>query len=982
MTAVHEVHCASSGKTFAVQIPEAEDSVKSLRQKLAGLAAIPVDDQIILYGPPFAPLDKRRSLSAHGLPSDNKSIFMYDRRMLASDAKAPPPVRLEPQEIPVPTTPAVDMSESTRALSQSTSPLLKALAEYDKQIGTSLLISQAYCNGAALRLKACEQCVAQQEIQSKAVQAAVTNLESHARQMNKRFESFRRKFSDAKLQHQHTLHSFDADLNQLLQIKLHAALQTKERQTLYDCVPVDRERQWAIECEKTLAHLSDKVETLSVLHSEVDSGVAQLSSTMPSPIISSLENAGTITSQQAVRRDQIASSRKIVSQRVEEITQQLQPFSAGSQVGSTSALEACRGLDEILAKTDALVPNIQLADDQLKAIMQECAKQKNNISNILFSSLRRISKLQGDIRNIGHMLSAYEEALQKQKTQFAELEHVRQLPAAYAAAQVEVMRRRVYGRRFNTQVESMVEELAKLRDVEVELRQGFLRRYGKHLPTTLIPGLAERPPHADIQLPAFDRLLPAIDALDENADDESVKSGSLDEHEEDEKGSSSIIIEAAPAGADSSKLKTRCDALQYQVCKLTAELTSLKSEETDRSQAQGLPSTVKTVAPKSTPTQSKNVAIASDSLKAVRRMADSPSSPHNLVKGITLLTALADAVETEDQPGSMSGSLISSLKDELDRLSTECEEAKRQAESVRHELANVTEKYNLAQANAAQFQKEAEATKTSLDAFERHKNRVEELNSSLQQQIKTLEESSRSSHAPQSSNEKNSKTISELRAELKDAQSKNYELLLNATTFEEDLGKKQSEADKLQTKIKTHVNLFEQLLKAASLAEETGGPLDFTIGAGCLKEAQVPAEVAKFGEVAQKVQSLWQENAQLRKNWQELNCNMEAISSSSANKIAFRSFAVNELALFLPTEAHGSESDVRVYLAFHLGCPHRYLSTESIRSIYQEQQRYPDYILGKILLVDEREATAQDNPYCLEKSTMFYVLTVEAYTPT
>lgn len=48
-------------------------------------------------------------------------------------------------------------------------------------------------------------------------------------------------------------------------------------------------------------------------------------------------------------------------------------------------------------------------------------------------------------------------------------------------------------------------------------------------------------------------------------------------------------------------------------------------------------------------------------------------------------------------------------------------------------------------------------------------------------------------------------------------------------------------------------------------------------------------------------------------------------------KISFRYFDVNDLALFLPTSAPGSESQ-RVYLAFHLGCPHRFLSEESISS--------------------------------------------------
>lgn len=59
---------------------------------------------------------------------------------------------------------------------------------------------------------------------------------------------------------------------------------------------------------------------------------------------------------------------------------------------------------------------------------------------------------------------------------------------------------------------------------------------------------------------------------------------------------------------------------------------------------------------------------------------------------------------------------------------------------------------------------------------------------------------------------------------------------------------------------------------------------------------------------------------------------------SDSFKISFRSFSVNDLALFLPTSAPGSDVQ-RVYLAFHLGCPHRFLSEESISSFSNDGQR-------------------------------------------
>ena len=44
-------------------------SVHVVRQNLANLAEIPPDDQILLFGPPFARLDPRKPLYAYALPS-------------------------------------------------------------------------------------------------------------------------------------------------------------------------------------------------------------------------------------------------------------------------------------------------------------------------------------------------------------------------------------------------------------------------------------------------------------------------------------------------------------------------------------------------------------------------------------------------------------------------------------------------------------------------------------------------------------------------------------------------------------------------------------------------------------------------------------------------------------------------------------------------------------------------------------------------
>jgi hypothetical protein len=63
----------------------------------------------------------------------------------------------------------------------------------------------------------------------------------------------------------------------------------------------------------------------------------------------------------------------------------------------------------------------------------------------------------------------------------------------------------------------------------------------------------------------------------------------------------------------------------------------------------------------------------------------------------------------------------------------------------------------------------------------------------------------------------------------------------------------------------------------------------------------------------------------------------------------------------------------RIYLAFHSGCPHRYLSPDCINGT-------PDFVLGRIVFQEEFVAGALDtdtNPFGLQAGTKYWILTAE-----
>jgi hypothetical protein len=124
----------------------------------------------------------------------------------------------------------------------------------------------------------------------------------------------------------------------------------------------------------------------------------------------------------------------------------------------------------------------------------------------------------------------------------------------------------------------------------------------------------------------------------------------------------------------------------------------------------------------------------------------------------------------------------------------------------------------------------------------------------------------------------------------------------------------------------------------------------------------------------------WQDR--FKRVMMEVDHRGEEISSLTAElgniahaRISFRSFHVGDTVLFLPTTSHMGHS---IYLAFHEGCPHYYLSRESLaEAAHADGGGPPDFILSKILMLEEMEAgeSPESNPYGIAPGTMYHVVT-------
>ncbi|TMW62224.1 hypothetical protein Poli38472_009717 [Pythium oligandrum] len=84
--------------------------------------------------------------------------------------------------------------------------------------------------------------------------------------------------------------------------------------------------------------------------------------------------------------------------------------------------------------------------------------------------------------------------------------------------------------------------------------------------------------------------------------------------------------------------------------------------------------------------------------------------------------------------------------------------------------------------------------------------------------------------------------------------------------------------------------------------------------------------------------------------------------------ICYKGFECGSVALFVPTPFGD-------YIAFHEGCPHYYLSMESIEA-FKHDGRNPPYVLGCIVFIEDYVASNEGNPYCLREGTEYHIAMV------
>ena len=542
---------ASTGACTHISLHPNELSVATIQSRLA--AVLPVNDQIILLGPPYkVPKDSllrnNETLSAlrlgdeedeliqsgrHSLdPAErtgSKRIFLFSKRALANDAPEPPTCILDPAPGPLPMPTQSDIPPPPPSPSDAVeTPLRVALEVYVRQLMLDVAKGRVYADGADLRLAACRKCLSELVAIAHALRAAVSNLSDHRAGAMRHRTQFSADYADANTFHVNLLRKFElraregyvdytnticGDNESLGSIPLHPSLVAAARssgrimETLLDTVPLDRELAWANKCQTAHERLSASAEELEAAFGTVVATSSDWNDVTKEDLaaedvikmlVTELEDVGNrIRSSQSEKNDILASNQSEATRIVSTAAR-----NESKEGGAESAFSS---LEQMAKSSSSILITMESDDNILSELSQRVADAKSAAMKRMKHRLRQISIAQSDIARVTSSVSVLQHALAQLKVDIGHLEHVCELPSSYQSFLTEIKRRRAYCTAIKSIFDATVERLNSMRAEEVKLRELFLRGPGKHLMPAfyeiLAPTLAASPAVFSPQLP-------------------------------------------------------------------------------------------------------------------------------------------------------------------------------------------------------------------------------------------------------------------------------------------------------------------------------------------------------------------------------------------------------------------------------------------------------------------------------------------------
>ena len=217
----------------------------------------------------------------HAEDEKPRHVFLYCKSLLRPDAQAPPEEPFEDVAVDPPP-PAPPRSDGTHPLDDASSPLIRALPDYERQFRHHRQSAAAVWSATQMRFEECRRLVTEMHVQALAIDSARDNVDHHFNYICRCQAEFEQSHAAQNATHSELLECFDRDMETLESTALHPAV-------VEHC---ERRRAEAVRAAETAAAEGEKSGPKA---GDPSSVTGSGSSAGSGDVISSTESAGSAT---------------------------------------------------------------------------------------------------------------------------------------------------------------------------------------------------------------------------------------------------------------------------------------------------------------------------------------------------------------------------------------------------------------------------------------------------------------------------------------------------------------------------------------------------------------------------------------------------------------------------------------------------------------------------------------------------------------
>ncbi|CAN6827148.1 unnamed protein product [Brassica oleracea] len=503
---------AENGHSFEFECSEKTTSVESVMRFVESVSGIAFSDQLLLSLD--MRLEPQKLLSAFGLPSSDREVFVFNKAMLQSNSHPPSPEDVvDSQGVDDHALPPAS-SHDHHPLDDALDPALKALPLYERQFLYHFHRGRTFYNCTVVKHENCVRLTREQKVQQRAVEVATRNLEQYYRVIYHNFLEFMKRYK-----HQHRLHSdllmnFERDIERLRSAKVHPCLLTDSRRCLLDFVKEDNLKKAVDNCASSHRQFENKIAQFQQMFVEVKRKVEELFACRASLSVKNLE--ATVKDHERFIDEQksiLQSLSKDVNT-VKKLVDDCMSSQMSSSLRPHDAVSALGPMYEVHDKNH--LPKMQACYNSISELLGFCKNKKNEMNSFVHSYMQKITYVTYIIKDAKLQFPVFREAMVRQDDLFADLKLLRGVGPAYRACLAEAVRRKASMKLYMGMAGQLIEKLAMKRETEVRRREEFLKTHGPFVPRDVLAsmGLYDTPTQCDVNVAPYDTSLINIEMAD------------------------------------------------------------------------------------------------------------------------------------------------------------------------------------------------------------------------------------------------------------------------------------------------------------------------------------------------------------------------------------------------------------------------------------------------------------------------------------